>query len=236
MLQPEMSRELTAHKLGRHGNGGPRKVYGIVLHDTAGSGTHGDTKYLATDPEQRGVSVDFTVERDGRIYQLNPDLRKRWCFHAGRHTSFKGLSNGQVNTGTVGIEIVQKANLSLTPVWPDEQVNAVADLCAWLCGEFELKKEDITTHARIITDGSRSDPRKWPWDLFWSYFNQYAQTGKDGSTAHLAEKVVHEVRSGDTLSSLSRLYQTPIETIKALNNLETRSDVIYVGQVLTVKE
>lgn len=152
------------------------KIQGIALHDTAGSGRHSDTLYLAHPGDGRKVSVDFTVERDGVIHQLNPNLQKYKTFHAGRATAFKGVKNGNVNNILVGIEIVQKADLSLHPMYPMEQVKAVAQLCAWLCESLKLQPGDIVTHRQIITDGSRTDPRHFPFDLvpgeggFWYWF------------------------------------------------------------------
>jgi hypothetical protein len=157
---PQIFRTLTAKNKARRNS----RIKGIVLHDTAGSGTHNDTRYLANPGDGRGVSVDFTVERDGSIWQLNPDLPKYCCFHAGRRTKFKGLLDGAVNHATIGIEIVQKADLALKPLYPEAQVQAVAHLCAWLCGEYGLEKADITTHRQIIRDGSRSDPRQFPFE------------------------------------------------------------------------
>jgi len=228
-------RELTAKFLGRLS--GKRKVKGIILHDTAGSGTHGDTKYLA-DPsgDGRKVSVDFTVERDGKVYQLNPDLEHNYTYHAGRATSFKGLSNQDVTRYCIGIEIVQKAKMSLIPKWPVEQVKAVAILCAQLCETFKLDKSDITTHARIITDGSRSDPRDWPFAQFWALFNDYSSRRTTTSGVLLSEAVSHHVKNGDTLYGIARQYATTIEKLKALNGMESPSTNIYVGQTLLVKE
>lgn len=160
---------------------GPRKtpVLGIVLHDTAGTGTHRDTLYLANPGDGRTVSADFTVERDGSIWKLNPDLRAYRTHHAGRATEWRGFKNAQVNSVTVGIEIVQHAGLGLSPIWPAAQVKAVAQLCAWLVREFGLRGADITTHRQIITDGSRSDPRQFPfdgpdgfWIQFWRAYGQ----------------------------------------------------------------
>ncbi|MBY5898041.1 hypothetical protein HFN45_32580 [Rhizobium leguminosarum] len=157
-------------------------VLGIVLHDTAGSGSHNDTIYLSNPQDGRKVSVDFTVERDGSIWKLNPDLRAHYCNHAGRSTAWRGFRNAQVNSTTVGIEIVQKSDLSLSPVYTDAQVTSVARLCAWLAHEFDLGASDITTHRQIITDGSRSDPRKFPfdtpngfWAKYWECFGRRSQ-------------------------------------------------------------
>jgi N-acetyl-anhydromuramyl-L-alanine amidase AmpD len=144
-------------------------------HDTAGSGKHGDTLYLSNSTDGRKVSVDFTVERDGAIWNLNPGLTVKCCNHAERHTAWNGLKNGQINQASVGIEIVQKVDLSLKPLYPEAQVQSVAKLCAWLVSNFNLKPAEIVTHRQIITNGSRSDPRKFPFDGdqgFWFFFWQ----------------------------------------------------------------
>lgn len=145
-------------------------VLGIILHDTAGSGTHNDTIYLSNPQDGRKVSVDFTVERDGGIWKLNPDIRAYYCNHAGRATAWNGFRNARVNSVTIGIEIVQKSDLSLSPIYPSAQVEAVANLCAWLSSTFNISNSHITTHRQIITDGSRSDPRKFPFEEFWEAY------------------------------------------------------------------
>lgn len=154
-------------------NKGRKGILGIVLHDTAGTGKHNDTLYLAHPQDGRKVSVDFTVERDGSIWKLNPDLGTYYCNHAGRNTSWRRYENAAVNSVTVGIEIVQQGELKLSPTYTNEQVASVAQLCAWICNEYKLVPSDITTHRQIITDGSRSDPRKFPFEGengFWFYF------------------------------------------------------------------
>ena len=218
----EIKRDYTARNLGS----GQRTVKGIVLHDTAGSGKINDVRYLANPGDGRVVSVDFCVTRDGNVYQLSPDLKRNWTFHAGRATRFKGHINGAVNKHTVGIEIVQKADLSLAPLYPEAQVKSVAELCAYLCEEFDLSKDDITTHAKIITDGSRSDPRRFPFHQFDDFYN----TASDEQ-----ETIKHTVVAGDTLYSLARRFETTVEEIKRLNSINEASNLISVGQVLIVK-
>lgn len=211
------------------------KVRGIVLHDTAGSGTIGDANYLADDPEHRGVSVDFVILKDGSVYQLNPNIEKNYTNHAGRKTRWvsKQLIGAAINKGTVGIEISQKANIDSVPdpKYPPAQVDAVAATCAMLCDEFGLTKMDITTHKDLIIDGSRTDPRKFPWEEFWGQFNLH-----QGNETPTEGRVTYTVVDGDTLWALANRFHTKIEVIKALNNLNTASNVIAVGQVLIVKE
>src|ERR1043166_8391212 len=207
-----------------HMSNGNRVPVGIVLHDTAASGTINDVKYLADPSDGRVVSVDFVGTRDGNVYQLNPDLTKHWTYHAGRNTKFKGYVNSAVNKATVGIEISQKADMSLIPLYPAEQVQAVAELCAELCDEFNLTRDDITTHAKIIQDGSRSDPRQFPFDDFYAAFN--AAGGHQPTT--------YTVAVGDTLWSIAQRFATTVESIKHLNGMNTASNLITAGQQLVV--
>lgn len=219
----KVDRTYTAKNLVERGKYTPKF---IVLHDTAGNGGLGDVKYLANDPEGRGISVDYCVPKDGKIYKLNPDIVRYGTNHAGRATSFRGVSGSIVNRSSIGIEIGQKADITgLNPLYPEVQVKSVGELCRKLCDDFELTKTDITTHAKIITDRSRSDPRQWPWDLFWVYF--------DGEEK---QPIYHVVEAGDTLWSLSRKYLTSVESLKAMNSMNDRSNIIRVGQKLLVKE
>ncbi len=229
----EFDRSLTAHNLGSVRNA-PRKVQFIVLHDTAGAGTVNDAKYLASNNDP-GVSVDFVILKDGTIYKLNPDLVRYFCIHAGRKTRFRGYVGPECNRRSVGIEISQKASFV---EYPDIQVKAVAYTVHWLCVNLGLTKKDITTHKDIITDGSRTDPRSFPWTKFWDYFNEFASgvESKEGDVSVLSRPVTHTVIRGNTLWGLAKKYATTVEKIKSLNKLDTRDNTLTVGQILIVKE
>lgn len=243
-MEVEINKTLSSVNLGnRLVLDGRPFVGGVCLHDTAGSGTHNDTLYLRHPGDGRKVSVDFTVERDGTIYQLNPDLTRRCTFHAGRATQWKAAGrifrNKAVTQVLIGIELVQKHNLSLVPVWPDVQVEAVADLCVYLCEKFNLTKDQITTHKQIIRDGSRSDPRQFPFNKFWERFNASASTSitgvAEGSGSSLSGSVTYRVVSGDSLWKISNKFGVPIETIKSLNNIGVASNLIVPGQLLLIR-
>lgn len=179
-IQPRIITNLTGMNAIRRG----MAIRGIVLHDTAGSGRHNDTLYLAKPGDGRKVGVDYTIERDGNIYKLTPGATDtEFCMpHAGRNTAFAGQVNGRVNRVTIGIELVQHVGLALAPIWPTEQVHAAAKLCAWLVTQHNLVAADIVTHRQIVTDGSRSDPRQFPfsnslgfWHLFWLALGREAE-------------------------------------------------------------
>ncbi len=216
-------------------------IGGICLHDTAGSGSHNDTLYLQRPGDGRKVSVDFTVERDGAVYQLNPDLVNKCTFHAGRATAWKvgnrSFRNQQVTKVLIGIELVHRANpTQQAPIWPADQIAAVADLCFYLCAKFGLDKTQITTHAKIITDGSRVDPRDFPFSDFWFYFNKRATLPAVGRSeaAGLADPLIYEVVAGDSLWGISKKFNRPIEDIKSLNGISTASNLIRPGQKLII--
>lgn len=213
---------------------GNRRPELIVIHDTAGSGTKGDMEYLRDDPEHRGVSVDFVILRDGTIFQLNPDLHRYSTGHAGRNTKFRQWKNNEVNVRAIGIELSHHVRESQNPNWPGEQVKAVAELCRSLCTEFGLTEGDITTHAKIITDGSRTDPRHFPFDSFWAIFRGLS-TVTGNEIVGPMDFIDHTVVAGDTLYNLAVKYGTSIEAIKALNNMETPSTRIDVDQVLKIR-
>lgn len=152
----------------------------IVLHDTSGSGTHNDTLYLAHPGDGRPVSACFTVERDGSIWKLNPQLRIFYSWHAGRNSRWHSLRGSDVNRYSIGIELCRAASGKLSPEWPVVQVSRAAWLCAWLCGDLQLGPESITTHRNIVWDGSRADPVRFPFegrDGFWSHYHQHRGNG-----------------------------------------------------------
>lgn len=238
----QIKTDLHARNLGRRlvFNGAPL-VAGICLHDTAGSGTHNDTLYLANPGDGRKVSVDFTVERDGTVYQLNPDLVNLCTWHCGRATFWKSggraFRNKAVTQVMIGIEIVHAANpAKMSPIWPREQIEAVADLCVLLCGKFNLTKDQITTHAKIITDGSRSDPRDFPFSDFWFQFNRTANfPAIDPPPGSVGSPIVYTVQAGDSLWKIAKRFSKTIEEIKSLNHIDQASNLIKPGQTLMIQ-
>lgn len=145
----------------------------IVLHDTAGRLTKGNSVSWFADPKAR-VSAHFVVERDGSITQMVECDRQAW--HAGK-SSWKGRSG--CNAFAVGIEIVNPGKL--TPAgtawfgqtfegfeecatkahgsgcwlpYTQAQIEAVQGLCAALVEAYPIK--EIVTHW-MISPGRKVD-------------------------------------------------------------------------------
>lgn len=89
MMFPDASRELTFENLRRRRQGPPNK---LVIHWTAAEGS---AQQVFRTLNKRGLSVDFIVDWDGKLYCCNEDLPNRLTSHAG-----------PANTSSVGVEVV----------------------------------------------------------------------------------------------------------------------------------
>lgn len=134
---------------------------GIVLHHTGGN-LNGDLATLTS--ETAAVSADFEVARNGKIYKLNPDLVKHYCWHAGK-AEWHGKTD--VNNLTIGIEMEHLPGRG----WPDAQVEACAKLCRWLVHEGKVETAEVQSHAFVAKPtGRKNDPEAFPWAKFWHYY------------------------------------------------------------------
>jgi N-acetylmuramoyl-L-alanine amidase len=133
-------------------NYGPRPAHipidCVVLHATAG-GLSATLGWFAN-PASR-VSAHYVVSKRGRVYQCV--LEDRAAYHAGR-SEYAGRSN--YNRFSIGVEIVNQ-NDGQDP-YPTEQLQALAELLAYLAAKYRIRPEWVVTHAQISTAG-KTDPR-----------------------------------------------------------------------------
>lgn len=89
----------------------PNSVEGIIFHHTGGRGTpEGVLQTL----NQRGLGVNFIMDRDGKIYEALPKgMSGAHMLPAAR---FQGSANPDLtNHNTIGIEMIARDNKDLTP-------------------------------------------------------------------------------------------------------------------------
>ena len=131
-----------------------------MLHSTEGAFA-GAVAWLCN-PES-GVSSHYVIARAGHIAELVSPLRKAW--HAGI-SYWRGETN--INAISVGIEMEHKDGKD---DWPDAQVKACAELCAWLSHTYKLGEGTIISHASIARPvGRKIDPQGFPWPKFSEFF------------------------------------------------------------------
>lgn len=143
-------------------NHGPRPegatVELLVLHYT-GMPTAQDALHRLTDPES-GVSAHYTVDEDGTVYAHVPEDRRAW--HAGV-SSWRG--QGDVNSRSVGVEIVNPGHEFGYRPFPRVQMEAVAELCREILDRHRLPPSAVVAHSDVAP-ARKQDPGElfdWPW-------------------------------------------------------------------------
>jgi len=139
----------------------------IVLHSTCGA-YEGALRWLCS--PRSLVSAHFLVARDGqRAAQIVPTERAAWhagvsCYDHREH----------VNNWSVGIEM---EHMDGEDDWPEEQLRAVADICAQLIAVYGIAPDAIVSHAEVaVPAGRKVDPVDFPWEQFTEYLNEARQT------------------------------------------------------------
>lgn len=139
-----------------HGPRGDRKPDSIVLHYT-GMKTGAAALERLRDPASE-VSAHYVVEEDGRIFQLVPEARRAW--HAGQ-SSWAGEAD--MNSASIGIEIVNGGHDFGTPPYPDVQIEAVIALCRDIIARNKIPPQNILGHSDVAPDRKADPGERFPW-------------------------------------------------------------------------
>jgi N-acetylmuramoyl-L-alanine amidase len=142
-------------------NFGPRRGVSradmIILHYTGMETGEAAERWLC-DPTSE-VSCHYLVHEDGRIVQMVREADRAW--HSGRG-SWQGASD--VNSLSIGIEIVNPGPLAGHPPFPDAQIEAVTSLCRDITSRLDIAKERILAHSDVAP-GRKIDPGpQFPWE------------------------------------------------------------------------
>jgi N-acetylmuramoyl-L-alanine amidase len=128
----------------------------LVLHYT-GMRTGEEALARLRDPEAR-VSSHYLVEEDGRVFRLVAEERRAW--HAG--VSFwRGRRN--VNSDSIGIEIVNPGHEFGYRPFPEAQVAAVLDLTAEIRSRWTIEDRDVVGHSDVAPDRKIDPGELFPW-------------------------------------------------------------------------
>jgi N-acetylmuramoyl-L-alanine amidase len=128
----------------------------IVLHYT-GMRNGAEAEAWLTDPASE-VSSHYIVHEDGHIVQMVREADRAW--HAGK-SSWQGESD--VNSRSIGVEIVNRGHQLGYEDFPDRQIDAVAALCRAISRRHSIPAERILAHSDVAL-GRKIDPgEKFPW-------------------------------------------------------------------------
>lgn len=104
------------------------------------------------------VSCHYVVLEDGRILQLVPEARRAW--HAGI-SSWEGETD--VNSLSIGVEIVNRGHDFDYPDFPEAQIAAVIELCRDICARNAIQPERVLGHSDVAPQRKQDPGEKFPW-------------------------------------------------------------------------
>ena len=105
------------------------------------------------------VSAHYLVFEDGGIVQMVPEARRAW--HAGAG-AWKGETD--VNSRSIGIEIVNPGHAGGLPPYPEAQVEAVIALARDVLGRWPIPPERVLAHSDVAPERKEDPGEIFPWD------------------------------------------------------------------------
>ncbi|MFM9975480.1 MAG: N-acetylmuramoyl-L-alanine amidase, partial [Beijerinckiaceae bacterium] len=128
----------------------------LVLHYTGM--TDGASALLQLCNPLAQVSSHYFVFEDGRILQLVPEARRAW--HAGAG-SWQGESD--MNSASIGIEIVNPGHDHGYCPFPTAQMDAVTKLCKDIVDRWQIRPDRVIAHSDMAP-ARKCDPGElFPW-------------------------------------------------------------------------
>lgn len=146
-------------------NFGPRKDGKrpnlLILHYTGMETGEAAESWLANPASE--VSAHYVVHEDGRIVQMVAENERAW--HAGRG-SWKGETD--INSCSIGIEIVNCGPLLDFPDFSAPQIDAVIDLCKGIVSRHGIRPERVLAHSDIAPARKIDPGEKFPWPVLYN--------------------------------------------------------------------
>jgi N-acetylmuramoyl-L-alanine amidase len=132
----------------------------VILHYTGMATARGALKLLRDRKSE--VSSHYFIDEDGAILQLVPEVRRAW--HAG-----VGVWKGErdVNSASIGIEIVNPGHEGDLPPFSDAQIAATIALLRDIASRHAIRPERILAHSDIAPARKRDPGERFPWDVLW---------------------------------------------------------------------
>jgi len=128
----------------------------IVLHYT-GMQTGEAAEAWLTAPQSQ-VSSHYLVHEDGRVVQMVRESDRAW--HAGK-SFWRGVTD--VNSHSIGIEIVNPGHEFGYRDFPAAQIAAVIELCSGIVARHPIPPQRVLAHSDVAP-GRKVDPgERFPW-------------------------------------------------------------------------
>jgi N-acetylmuramoyl-L-alanine amidase len=129
----------------------------VVLHYT-GMRSAEDALERLVDPKAK-VSAHYLIDEDGTVIRLVPEEKRAW--HAGR-SYWRGITD--VNSASIGIELVNPGHEWGYRAFPDAQMEALLPLLADIVDRHHIDPANVVGHSDIAPS-RKDDPGElfdWP--------------------------------------------------------------------------
>lgn len=128
----------------------------IVLHYTGMEDAASAIDWLAN-PESK-VSAHYVVTEDGQVVRMVSEDKRAW--HAGR-SDWRGITD--VNSASIGIEIVNPGHEFGYRPFPDEQIDALIPLMQEIKERHGVTRGNIVGHSDIAPARKKDPGELFPW-------------------------------------------------------------------------
>jgi N-acetylmuramoyl-L-alanine amidase len=168
----------------------------ILLHYTGMQTGEAALQRLCT--REAKVSAHYVVFENGRIVQCVPEAKRAW--HAGV-SSWAGETD--INSRSIGVEIVNPGHEFGYPDYPLRQTAAVISLCKSIfTRRGPISAERILAHSDVAPSRKQDPGEKFPWELLSEsgvgHWVRAAQLDLEGNT----------LQPGDRGEPVTRLQRT----------------------------
>ena len=135
---------------------GPFAPDAIILHYTGMNSAEAALALLCNPAS--GVSCHYVVLEDGGIVQLVRESARAW--HAG-DSFWQGHTD--LNSASIGIEIVNAGHDGGLPPFADAQIESVVALCRDLSQRYSIIPARVLAHSDIAPSRKRDPGERFPW-------------------------------------------------------------------------
>jgi N-acetylmuramoyl-L-alanine amidase len=130
----------------------------LLLHYTGMESAEAALRHLC-DPRSN-VSCHYLVDEDGRIVQMVAESERAW--HAGQS---HWAGEDDVNSASIGIEIVNPGHDIDYRDFPDVQIGAVIELAKDIAARHGIAPRNIIGHSDVAPRRKKDPGEKFPWHL-----------------------------------------------------------------------
>ncbi|NNC48109.1 MAG: N-acetylmuramoyl-L-alanine amidase [Sphingomonas sp.] len=128
----------------------------IVLHYT-GMESAGAALDRLTSPDAQ-VSAHYCIDEDGTTYRLVEERQRAW--HAGK-SYWRGVTD--INSASVGIELVNPGHEFGYREFPDEQIAALLPLLADIKDRHGITRGNVVGHSDVAPARKEDPGELFPW-------------------------------------------------------------------------